>query len=319
MSVTRLSNLKTVLTWDSPEPVTYQVSLYEQRDVTRLKSLTGPSFICPKEACEGITNSLKKSDTVEKLAHLIVTVNRPQFTDQLSYKISGNIIFRNDDTGRGVILKFPQIELSSLDSTNQSLYNNSVINGDIKDIAMLVSATEKTNLLLIFPDDWPNSFDSTFEILCSFTRVNAKAGCRKLFLVHNLSPCFDGSLLVFHAPKETCKGTYKLTTYTRNEDNLLSLLHHLNQNVPGVLLVPEVLYENYLLQHPERVSEEEEAFKLKECLKKEIHFMTNVLHLVEAGKGLENDEYYRDLSGMEKDSNIHYVRLLKAISRSSSD
>ncbi|XP_018579694.1 uncharacterized protein LOC108917533 [Anoplophora glabripennis] len=312
-----LCNLKAILKWDSPSPLSYQVFLYEESSVPYLKTLTSPTFLCHKENCNGITNSLKKSDKVDKIAHIIVTLQLPKFIEALSYSITGNLIFQREE--KSLTLVFPAVEISAYDATIHDLHNCSLLNGDTKNIVTAVSSSEETNLVLILPQEWPNSFDSTFEILCSLSKVQIAASCRKAFVAHKLSPQFDDSLLIFHAPKEANARAYNVVIYSRNMDSLMSLLHHLHQNIPGVLIIPERLYENYELQHPERISVEEETSKLKECVKREINCVMNFLRESQGTKDPDKNEFHQKFAERQLETNTHYLRLLKATSQSSDD
>lgn len=93
--------------------------LYEQDADLRLTTPISSPFVCHKENCNAITDTLKKSDRVDKRAHLIVVVEVPKFTEQLSYKFTGNLIFQQED--RDLTLVFPAAEISAYDATVNAL------------------------------------------------------------------------------------------------------------------------------------------------------------------------------------------------------
>ncbi|KAJ8931266.1 hypothetical protein NQ314_015832 [Rhamnusium bicolor] len=267
--------------------------------------------LCKEEICCGITNSLRKSNKIDKLAHIVIILEQPKFIDKLSHIITGNITFQQDD--KEIVLMFPTIDISSLDVTNHHLNNSSLPSGEIKDILTLISCTERTDLVMMFSKEWSSSIDSTFEILCSLTKVNLSSNCKKFFIAHALSPSFDESLLEFHDSNETNKMVYHITVYSRNEDCLLSLLHHLHRNITGVVILPKMLHANYMLQQLGCISGiNENLEKFNECLNREIKFVNNFLHEFQRVKNVVDDnviKFRTDLADLEKHTDLLYVRI----------
>ncbi|KAJ8984209.1 hypothetical protein NQ317_011118 [Molorchus minor] len=302
-----LRDTKVILNWDSTEPFSYQVNIYEENDPVCDNSST--SFYCDKEECNDITNTLKKSNK----AYLIITFDRPQFIDKLSYQIGGNIIFQQRDSGE-VCLVFPAIQISSLDATNYDLNNVSLSNG-VKDILTIIAASTATDLVVILPREWSSSVDSTFEIVCTLNKLSIPSKCRRFFVAHRLSTTFDGSMIEVHAGVKVDLGVFNMIIHSRDEDSLFALLHHLHQNISGVVIIPKAFYENYILQNSDLLSHEDNLKRFKESAYKEIDFVKKFIQGYESGEHTEKAavvKFRSDLADLEKHTDLYYLRICES-------
>lgn len=97
---------------------------------------------------------------------------------------------------------------------------------------------------------------------------------------------------------------------------MLSLLHHLHQNIPGGLIIPKALYENYVHQQSETILVEEETSKLRECIKTEITCVETFLRESQGTGDVDRNEFHQKFADRQLETDRHYVRLLKATGQS---
>lgn len=89
----------------------------------------------------------------------------------------------------------------------------------------------------------------------------------------------------------------------------------MHQNIPGVLIIPNASYENYIQQHPESIFIEEEASALRECIKTEINHVETFLRESQGAKNADKNDFFQKFVDSQLDTDTHHIKLLKANSQ----
>ncbi|XP_074030639.1 uncharacterized protein [Leptinotarsa decemlineata] len=298
-----LTNMKVFLKWTLSKSISYEVNT-----VNINTDETTKGFQCNDKFCQRISENVYKSEEIQSLGYIVVVLDFPKFIKNLEVEITGNITYKTGRDDREHNLAVPKVDISPLDATNRQVVSDLPLSeGSTENLLSAVFCSTRTDLVMVLPQDFSSKLDSAFEIHCALTAVTVPACCRKYFWANRVSPIFNNSIVEVHAAQEESSSVYRCTVYSRDDNSLLSLLHHIHQSLIGVMILPIQLYENVLLRHC-HISSEDILEKFKECAIKEIKLVENFLQTAGSNKSLENG-FRSDLAELEKQTDLLYLKI----------
>lgn len=96
----------------------------------------------------------------------------------------------------------------------------------------------------------------------------------------------------------------------------MSLLHHIYQNIPNLLIIPQSLLQNYLVHRAKdftRISEQT-MLLFKESINKEIKLVQDFLNEQDSKQGTKKDDIIKmksRLADLEKDTDLLFLHINK--------
>lgn len=291
---TSLGNLKLFLHFSPPQQLNYKYFVYVK-----------DSVICDNEIqCKKVTDDLEKiySGSSSSEAYVVAVIDDPNFLEKLQYDIVGKLSIL--DENKDALIDLPKVEISSEDYTNTEMCDVSLTTSKLDSILVVLSATEKVELVLIFPEHWTISLDSTFEIHCSLTKIKLLCSCKSYFVANRLSQVFDDTILELHSTKTGSLEEICASVYFSSKSGLLSFLHHIHKYIKGLIIIPKLFYQHYKIRDCKEGQKSDILQRFQDSIDQEIKLIGLL-----GGKSGTTNKYRANLINAESETDILYLKL----------
>ncbi|XP_056642026.1 uncharacterized protein LOC130448617 [Diorhabda sublineata] len=253
--------------------------------------------------CEKITDDLEKINFVfssSSETYLVVVIDDINFLDNLVYDIIGKLLISNGN--KDVLIDLPEVKISPEDYTSNEVSDVSLTTGKLDNILAVLSTTEKIELMLFFPENWNVNLDSTFEIHCSLTKLQLRCNCKSYFAANRLSQAFVNTILELHSIR-TVEEMSAVVHFISN-DGMLSFLHHVHKQIPGLTIIPMIFYRHYKIRDCNVERRSEILRRFQNSVNREIELLESL-----GGNSKSAAKYRSKLINTEKETDILYLKL----------
>lgn len=288
---------KIFLKWDSPACLEFNTHIFQEEDLSSI---------------ENKTSVLSQCTDIKTKAYVVLVLNVPQFIHNLSYTLKGNIFFKKGKTD--LILNLPNLEITSLDITNNKLSAIVLQNGSVYDFLTVKICSLKIDFVMILPEASTANLSSLFEIHCFLTSVNFTKPHNRYFTAYKICPTFDNSLIEVHNSND--RHMCIISVYIKNDEMLTAILHYLHLNIPGIIIIPKSCFDSYdICKIFEKFNKQDELNTFKTCIKREIAVVHSYKQYLESTrKDCDICLHLRKkLLDAEKDTDLSYLKIISNI------
>lgn len=254
-----LQNIQAVLTWNCTQPLHYTVKIFEQfkqplpvhvpkkhkpiieKLSTKLNSLAPEINVAKLDHPDGEwlpTKDLKNTGAI------LIVVDIPEFTERTSYEVNGVLVYQKQKIQQ---TQFPKLSLEVWDLTNDSLLVKKVdlMQGRSESFLATLAVHEETKLFVNLPDAHGRTLDSILEIDCLFRRMGVVSS-GQWYAAEDASKGFEG-LVMQVAHDDRIENKKYFNVFSKSTTQMLTLLHYLYKNIPGVAVLPTSSEEAFLV------------------------------------------------------------------------
>lgn len=250
---------------------------------------------------------LSEHTDINTCVYIVLVTNIPQFTNNLCCTINGIIFLKQHNTD--FIINFPCMKITSLDLTNNELSDIILQSEGDYHFLTVKACSLKVDLAMILPEDLTTNVDTLFEIHCFLTSIYLTKSLNRYFAANKICPTFDNSLIEIH---NSSNDQNHITVYTKNDESLIAFLHHLHQNIPGVVLIPKSCFDKYdIYRIFKKFNVHDEISTFKTCIKKEIAVVHSYKQYLDSARKdcVVCLHLRKKLLAAEKDTDLSYLRI----------
>lgn len=258
-----------------------------------------------KENYEIVSN---KSTDFNSYVYLVIVTSIPQFTTNLCCTLNGAMFVKQGKSD--FIQNLPSMNITSKDITNSVLSDIILKSEGVPHFLTVKSCSLKINLVMLLVESSATNVISLFEIHCFLTSMYFQGSHNRYFAANKICPTFDNSLIEVHDSND--EHIYNITVYTKNDETLTAFLHHLHQNITGVIIIPKSCFDNFQIDKIlNKYNENDEINNFKNCIKKEIAIVHNYKQYL--GSTRKDCDIYlhlrKKLLDAEKNTDFSYLKI----------